>query len=325
MVDGVSGTDMYRVMFDTPPSDCPPMKQSSRQPSTLELMLRASGDALLLPVRSGRAVLGLINHPTASLRQASATARALRQLARAVPPARRSSLTGPIGQQRRYTWVRVPLEDVKTVKREFGGTINDTVLAAISAGFRALLMSRGETPHPTSVPSLVPVSLRAAGEENIYENRVSAMIVHLPVHLSDPVAQLTAVRQELTALKSSGEAAAGATIVSMASFVPYALASLTRLGFRIPQREIVTVTTNVPGPRQTLYCLGRPLVEILPYVPIASSIRTGVAIFSYRDQMTLGITGDYDTTGDLEVLAHGIADGFARLLKAVAEQQDLRP
>ena len=102
----------------------------------------------------------------------------------------------------------------------------------------------------------------------------------------------------------------------MASYFPYPIASLTRLGYRIPQREIVTVTTNVPGPRETLYCLGRPLLEILPYVPLSSTVRTGVAIFSYRDQMTFGVTGDYDTNPDLEVLARGIQDGVNALLKA---------
>ena len=79
----------------------------------------------------------------------------------------------------------------------------------------------------------------------------------------------------------------------------------------------MTVTTNVPGPRETLFCLGRPLVEILPYVPIASTVRIGVAIFSYRDRVTFGITGDYDSTPDLEVLAHGIEDAVKTLLKEV--------
>ena len=44
------------------------------------------------------------------------------------------------------------------------------------------------------------------------------------------------------------------------------------------------MTTNVPGPRETLYALGRRLQEILPYVPIADRVRIGVAIFSYRDR-----------------------------------------
>jgi diacylglycerol O-acyltransferase len=317
MVDGVSGTDVYRVMFDTlPEGDHPANPPVSPEPSTLELIYRAMGDALLLPVRSTRAILDMYAHPKATLVAASGTARALWKLAAAAPPATPSSLSGPIGQQRHYTWARVRLDDVRTIKREFGGTVNDAVLAAITTGFRTLLLAREEKPRAHTVPSLVPVSLRAPGEENLYENRVSAMIVHLPVHLDDPVEQFAAIRRQVADLKAAGEWAAGQAAVSLASYLPYPVASLSRIGYRIPQREIVTVTTNVPGPRQTLHCLGRPLVEILPYVPLSSTIRIGVAIFSYRDQMTFGITGDYDTTPDLEVVARGIEDGVADLLKA---------
>lgn len=317
MVDGISGADLYRVMFDTPPPDAAPTPaQPPAEPSTIELMSRATADLLLLPVRATGAVLRRLTDPRASFVTSTATAKAWWTLATNLVPANRSSLSGPIGQQRRYTWVRVPLDDVRTIKRGLGGTVNDAVLAAITAGFRMLLTARGETPHRHTLPSLVPVSLRAPGEENLYDNRVSAMIVHLPVHLSDPVDQLSAVRRAVGVLKAASESAAGQAAISVASYVPYPIAALTRLGFRTGQREIVTVTTNVPGPRHTLYCLERPLVEILPYVPIASTVRIGVAIFSYRDQMTFGITGDYDTTADLEVLAHGIEDGVATLLKA---------
>ncbi len=319
MVDGVSGTDLYRVMFDTPGEDVPTPTPAGREPLAWELAARAVGNLLLLPARSAGAALTALGRPVPSLRQAMGTARGMWTLTPAVQPAKRSSLTGPIGQQRRLTWVRVPLDDVRAIKSELGGTVNDAVLAAISAGFRSLLLSRGEKPHARMVPSLVPVSLRAPGQENIYDNRVSALIVPLPVHLSDPVEQLTAVRTEVAALKQSREAAVGQAFAELASYVPYPIASLTRFAFRFPQRDIVTVTTNVPGPRETLYCLGRPLVEIIPYVPIASSVRIGVAIFSYCDQITFGITGDYDTTPDLDVLAQGITDGVAALLKAATE------
>ncbi len=47
-------------------------------------------------------------------------------------------------------------------------------------------------------------------------------------------------------------------------------------------------------------------------------MRVGVAIFSYRDQVSFGLTGDYDTTPDLQVLARGIEDGLASLVKAAA-------
>ena len=50
---------------------------------------------------------------------------------------------------------------------------------------------------------------------------------------------------------------------------------------RFPQQILQTVTTNVPGPRIPLYMLGRPLVEMFPYVPVASTIRITVGIFSF--------------------------------------------
>ena len=63
-----------------------------------------------------------------------------------------------------------------------------------------------------------------------------------------------------------------------------------------------------------LYALGREALEMLPYVPIADRVRIGVAMFSYRDTLTFGITGDYDTTPDLQVLADGMAASMAELL-----------
>ena len=86
--------------------------------------------------------------------------------------------------------------------------------------------------------------------------------------------------------------------------------------------EIVTVTTNVPGPQQPLYGMGRRLVEIIPYVPIATTLRTGIAIFSYCGAVTFGITGDFAATPDLEVLADGIESGLAELLAAARRHEE---
>jgi len=122
---------------------------------------------------------------------------------------------------------------------------------------------------------------------------------------------------ELSALMASNEAAAGTALITLGRLVPYPLASLAvRLVYRVSQHGVVTVTTNVPGPRQPLYAMGRKLVEIIPYVPIATTLRTGISILSYCDTLTFGITGDYGSMPDIEVLAHGIEDGVAELLKA---------
>ncbi len=326
MVDGVSGTDLYRVIFDSSPAPAPPTKDTwapAAEPSSADLVAAAVLDLALLPVNGARALAGVVVHPDRLAKDTIDTVRGAARLASSLVPATTSSLTGRVGQQRRYTWVRASLDDVKAVKQQLGGTVNDVVLAAISSGYRAFLLSRGEQPEAHMVPTLVPVSVRAPGEENIYENRVAAILAHLPVDVVDPVERHAAIRSEMSMLKASNEATASEAFVSIARFLPFPLVSLgARLAFRAPQRAIVTVTTNVPGPREPLYCLSRRLVEILPYVPVATTVLTGISVFTYCDKLTFGITGDYDTTADLDVLAQGIHDGVAELVKAAAMHRE---
>jgi diacylglycerol O-acyltransferase len=330
MVDGISGTDLYRVIFDVSPEP-PPLpavddRPAPPEPSGLELVARAAWNAALLPVHGGGTIQRLLANPEAALRQAGGTIRGLARYARALPPAPGSSLSGPIGRQRRYTWARASLGDVKAIKNELGGTVNDVFLAVITSGFRALLLDRGEEPTPSMVPSLIPVSVRSAGDESPFGNRVSALVASLPVDIADPVQRLAAITHEMATLKASSQSQAGDAFVSLRRYTPFALASMfVRLAFSIPQREIVTVTTNVPGPQQPLYGLGRLLVEIIPYVPIATTLRTGVSIFTYNGQVTFGITGDYATTPDLDVLASGIEGGIAELLAAIPRRSRAEP
>jgi len=320
MVDGVSGTDLYRVIFDVSPEPSPAAtgdQAAGAEPSSAELAARAALDNLALPARDALALTGAAADPGGALRRAAGTVRGLAKLAPALGPATGSSLSGPIGRQRRFTWARASLEDLKVIRRELGGTVNDVVLAAISGGFRGLLLARGEEPGPHMVRSLVPVSVRAPGQENIYDNRVTAVLADLPVHLAGPEERLAAVRAGLAALKTSKEEIVGEEVASLFGYSPYPLASWwVRMALGLPPRDVVTVTTNVPGPGQPLYGMGRRLLEIIPYVPIAAAVRTGVAIFSYCGDLTFGITGDFEASPDLDVLARGIEHGVAELLAA---------
>jgi hypothetical protein len=81
-----------------------------------------------------------------------------------------------------------------------------------------------------------------------------------------------------------------------------------------PQRSIDTVTTNVPGPQFPLYCVGRRMVEHRPFVPITHGVRIGTAILSYDGLLSFGVTGDYDTAPDVDVVARGIVTGIEELL-----------
>jgi diacylglycerol O-acyltransferase len=62
------------------------------------------------------------------------------------------------------------------------------------------------------------------------------------------------------------------------------------------------------------------VLTILPYVPIATTVRVGIAVFSYCDQVIFGITADRGSTPDIDVLAAGIRDSLAELVEAAHTQ-----
>ncbi|HUO48515.1 MAG TPA: WS/DGAT domain-containing protein, partial [Acidimicrobiales bacterium] len=172
------------------------------------------------------------------------------------------------------------------------------------------------------VRTLVPVSVRGrdgtgtAVGDGTFENKVSAMWAELPVGIDDPVARLQSLSAQLDGLKDSKQAVAGEALTSLSGFAPPMLLALgARIATKAPQRNVNTVTTNVPGPQLPLYVLGRRMRQVYPYVPLAGQVRVGVAIFSYDGEVTFGITGDYDAAADIDVLAQGIEDGMGDMVK----------
>lgn len=232
-------------------------------------------------------------------------------------PAPWSSLNGPVTSMRRYCAARVRLADLKKVSRAFGVTVNDVALAAITSGYRQVLLDRGEQPGRNSLRTLVPVSLRASNRLDVTDNEVSAMLPLLPVDEGDPVEQLHLVHQRLTRAKDSGQSEGGNTVLSAAKLAPFALSAWAiRLLSRLPQRAVVALATNVPGPRDHQTLMGRRVLEMLPIPPIALQLRTGIAMVSYADTFTFGIMADFDTAPDIEKLAAGIEKGVAQLVQA---------
>ncbi|MBB3752727.1 diacylglycerol O-acyltransferase [Mycolicibacterium sp. BK634] len=229
-------------------------------------------------------------------------------------PAAASSLAGPLGSKRRYSAACVSLDEVTTICREFGVTVNDVALTAITDSFRAALVRRGEKPRRNSLRTLVPVSIRTNDAQEIVDNRVSVMLPFLPVEKEDLADQLQAVHRRLTRTKASGQRQAGSVFVSAMNLLPFPLTAwAVRALTRLPQRGVVTLATNVPGPRKKSQIMGRDVVRVLPIPPIALQLRTGIAILSYADSLVFGITADYDAAPDVDELAHGIERAVERL------------
>jgi WS/DGAT/MGAT family acyltransferase len=284
MADGVSGTDMYRLILDATPQPRPPVPDDWHPvppSSALSFTARAVWDLARVPAVGARAIGEAALSPRQLIRRTGQTAKGWLSMSGALRPVDRSSLTGRLDGSRRYAWTSVPMDDIAAVRSGFGGTVNDVALTAVTGGFRRLLLSRGETPTAHTLRSLVPVSTREPGAESVPDNRVSLMLPYLPVDLPEPRDRYAVMQKSLRALRSAREPEAGGSLTTAAEYGPYPPISLgIRLWWHLPQHSIATVTTNVPGPRNILYALGREVLEILPYVPIASGVRIGVVMFS---------------------------------------------
>jgi WS/DGAT/MGAT family acyltransferase len=313
MVDGVAATDLMSVMFDD--SGEPTAADTwapEPEPSRLDLIARSATRRVLDPAAQLRAALRMRSE---LLRGAAGTARALLAAAPSLRPAT-SSLTGPIGPHRVWSWAKASLADVKAVRSALGGTVNDVVLTIITNGLRDLLEARSERIAPDRVVrTMVPVSVRRPGEKGAYNNRVSAVFARLPVALDDPAKRLAHIREQMDGVKSSKQAVAGDTLAQLSGFAPPLLLALgSRVMTRSLRLNMDTATTNVPGPQQPVHALGRKLLESYPYVPIVGTIRIVVAIFSYDGTLYFGVTGDRDHAPDIDVLTSGIETGLSELL-----------
>ncbi len=275
--------------------------------------------------------LEAITHPADTIRSALSTARGLARFAGdlgATPPL---SIEGTIGPHRTWAHSSASLGDIRTVRSVFGGTINDIVLAAVSGGYRELLLSRGEDADRALVRSMVPVSMRHDDGHGVFDNRVSFLLYDLPVQVADPVERLEVVRVQMAELKASHMAEAGEAVTAIGNLAPpMVVGPLSRMVIRsihrLPQRSINTVTTNVPGPQFPLYCLGREMLEYRPFVPISHGVRVSTAILSYNGHLFFGVTGDYATAPDVHVLAVAASAGIEQLCdRALTRRRKARP
>jgi diacylglycerol O-acyltransferase len=318
MVDGVSATDLLGVLLNhTPEVEEPVIEdwKAGREPSDLEVLADTAIGNLLAPIDAVRGLPALARSP---LPGGMSLGNVRSMLSAYVSMVRNptADLNGPVGPHRRWSWAKSSLADVKTIRQSLPGTVNDVVLAAITRGFRDLLLGRGVQVEGRVVRTLVPVSVRSEQEKGTFNNRVSGMFPDLPVGIADPVERLKNIHAQMDGLKESKMAMGGDALVQMAGFAPPMLLAMgTRLAGRVPQFTINTVTTNVPGPQFPLYILGRQMVEAYPFVPIFGSVRISIAIFSYLGQLNFGVTGDYDSAPDIEVLCEGIVAGVREYLE----------
>jgi len=334
MVDGIAGVGLLTVLLDLAPDvdlGAPEPWTPSHEPGGARKVLDAWGGLASDVASLARSIPTAAAHPWATTRSVAATTEGAIRFAERLAPTRPLSIEGPIGPHRVWAHSSAGMDAVRTVRSAFGGTVNDVVLAAVSGGYRALLLERGDDVDSAVVRSLVPVSTRHEDARGVPDNRVSCLFYELPVGLADPVDRLEAVRTQMSDLKASHIAEAGETLAAVSDLAPPLLLGIVsrttiRSMHRFGQQSLNTVTTNVPGPQFPLYCRGHEMLEYRPYVPISHGLQVGTAILSYNGRLFFGVTGDFRSTPDVGLLAVEAAAGIGELEELALERiGDHRP
>jgi diacylglycerol O-acyltransferase len=307
LVDGVGSVDAGSVLLDAEPK--PPRRKPA--PRTHPVQHPAAPGALRrlagVPLAATEAAVGAVRHPRRAAEALDAARALIELLVRdELVAAPTTSINLPLSEHRRLAVAELSLDEIKAIKRALGGTVNDVVLALVTAGLRDLLIARGETPPAGGLRAMVPVNIRDAADHLELGNRITSLFVHLPVSVAEPRARYRRVRAETMRLKASHQAAGGRLLVDLAGLAPPALHSVVAQSLFATRLFNVTVT-DVPGPPSTLYAFGAPLRRIIPLVPLAAEHSVGIAALSYDDTVCFCVHADRDAAPDADRITAGIA------------------
>jgi WS/DGAT/MGAT family acyltransferase len=307
LVDGLGAIDIGQVLLDVDPQPPAPAADDwapRRLPGRAELVRRALEEYLRQPssiVEMARSAVTDLSATTARL--GAAAGGVLTAARRAAGGAPRSPLNAPIGRQRRIAVARADLEDIKTIRRTHGGTVNDVLLTVLTGALREWLLSRGQAVvGGTSVRALVPVSLQ--DEDSGSTTRVSSHLVDLPVGEPSPWVRLSRLSYAMRGVAQHGQSVSADSLIALTGFAPPTLHALgARAARGLSRRLFNLVITNVPGPQVPLYAAGGLVQEVFPVVPLARGQGLSIGMTSYNGRVFVGLNADRDSVGDVEVLA----------------------
>jgi WS/DGAT/MGAT family acyltransferase len=321
LVDGITGVDLTSVLFDT--ARAPRNTQRTAPawvphpaPTTAQLLADALLERVTVPAEMARGLRHASRRPRRALSAVGGRLAGLGAFARTgLEPAPRTPYNVAVGPHRLYEWVDADLETFKAIKNALGGTVNDVVLTVVADTLGRHLRAHGHPTQGVELRALVPVSVRAETESRALGHDIAAVWAPLPVGETDPLVAFARVHHAMEGLKGSHAAVGAQMLTELTTFAPPTIMSqAARLQTR--QRLFNVVVTNVPGPQQELFMLGRPLRATYPVVPLAENQAIGFAVTSYHGRLGFGLLGDLDALSDLADVAKLLSQAIADLATA---------
>jgi diacylglycerol O-acyltransferase / wax synthase len=319
LVDGVSAIDVGTLVLDPNPDgtemEAPEQPWEPDAPSSEMLFVRAASDRVRRPLRAARkAARGALTMPRGTASQVMKTAEGFASLAARGPSAPRSPVNVEIGRDRRVAWVRTELDALKGARRG-EATVNDVVLSVAAGALGSFLGGRGDA-VPEELVALVPVSIRRPDEKGDLGNRITTLLVPLPLTVADPGERLERIARETARLKQTESARAASLIIEATGWAP---PTINRVLADVMARPLTwnLVVSNVPGPQIPLYLLGRRVLELYPFVPLSpQNHAVSIGLLSYDGGVFFGIAGDRDAISDIDDLAAALEASLAEQFSA---------
>jgi diacylglycerol O-acyltransferase len=243
-------------------------------------------------------------------------------------PERPTPLNGRLSQQRRFVTLEARLDDLRAIRTEHGGTINDVVLTIVAGGLRAWLMTRAESlAGVRQVRAVVPVSVIDENEEaTSLGSQIAVHFVDLPVGEASPVVRLHHVSYSFESHRATGRGVAASRLAGIAGFAP---ATFHAVGSRVaaaqPGRSYHLTVTNVPGPQSARYAAGARMVASYPVPPLVPGHALAIGVTSYNGGVFFGLTADRDLVPDADILGQCLADALVELQDSVAGARQRAP
>lgn len=324
-IDGVSGAEILAGLLDLGPEprEVPvDVTEPERRPHPVRMAATAMTAPLRVTSSALRTARNLDQLPIAGqLPLVGRLARVIRRGSRSWPElplrAPRTPFNDSISGRREVAFGELSLEDVKRVRRAFGISVNDVVMAICATALRRWLLDRDALPDRPLIAA-VPVSLRS-GEVGCGDgNRISAMIAPMATHIADARERLEAVRSDMSAVKGRFATSSGSWLADASETLPAPLASLaTRAAIQFTPRSMLPINliiSNVPGPQFPLYLGGCRVLGCYP-VSVISDLSGGLSItvLSYDGRLDVGILVCPDLVPDAWKLIDYMRDALTEL------------
>ena len=235
----------------------------------------------------------------------------------------RNLLQGPLVPGKQRSWTRpVPLEAVKAAGAAAGSTVNDLMLAAITAALRRYLLEHDALAAEVIV--IVPVSLRPEGASLPagLGNEFGLVFVRLPTGEADQGRRRARVKAQMDQVKNSRE---GAFVYAMLQRMGQLPAAVQNAWVDAFAGKATAIITNVPGPRHQVKIAGTPVAGMMGWVPVTGPLGLGLSIVSYAGQLSVGLASDAHLLPDHDRLLALLDDEIGALHTTAASSSPPEP